>query len=418
VRRLRAIARKEPEHHVARHLTAMLDILDPSDRTDSARPSFANRQTLAMLLFSSANAAINPYKNIFGVDVIGIPPAFYSLVILFSGLVVTFVSVRFGSSADRHGSFARYILICGACGLLGNLIVYAWPNAYTYLCATCLLLPIFCVLNSLIFGYAAARRQAGQDAGRHHANAVLRSAYSMGYVLTLGLIGALTLRKDQLIHIWLFSAIVSGLICALYARQKLSEGSLRSDAASEPISRVLHGRNLVTLLSVSLITNMLFTLDATAPLIIVDQAHGGYSSIGVFEAGIAVCEIGFIFLWSAVAQRTKASTAIITGALVFAVAILLFSATRTVTHVYLLIPALALGAACLISVPIGYLQSLATDRPGIGGSLLSISFFVSSTVSSAIYFLGSRFADPSRTIYISTGVALLGLAMLSSSRRT
>lgn len=371
-----------------------------------------------MLLFSSANAAISPYKNIFGIDVIGISQASYSIVILLSGVAVTIFSIQFGSISDKKGSYVKYILVCGICGFWGNILVYAWPNYYTYLCATCLLLPIFCVLNSLIFGYTAARRQAGKNGKAYDENAVLRSAYSMGYVLTLGLTGVLALQRDQLIYIWIFSGAVSLLICTLYSRQKLSDESLKSDTASEPIFLVINKHNLTKVLGVSLLTNMLFILDATAPLIIVNQAQGSYSSIGVFEAGIAVFEIFFIFVWSSISRKIGNSTAIAFGAVVFAIAIMLFAKAKSITHIYLLIPVLALGAACLISVPIGFLQSLSKDRPGIGGALLSISFFMSSTAASAIYLLGSRFHDPSKTIYISAVAALLGLALLLSFRRT
>lgn len=390
----------------------MFNILQSFGGADSPKSSLLNRQLFAMLLFSGANAAINPYKNIFGVDVIGVPDTYYSLVIFFSGLMITLVSVYFGMKSDKDGSFVKYILICSACGFIGNLSVYAWPNRFTYFLATCLLLPVFCVLNSLIFGYAAARRRADRRSNVDHENAALRSTYSMGYVLTLGLIGLMALQKEQLIFIWLFSGVMGSLIFLLYLREKTIDPDCRSAHSSEPISQIFNTKNLLKLVSVSLITNMLFTLDATAPFFIVDQAGGDYSNIGTFEAGIAVFEVVFIFFWSAVAQRKKASTAIIVGAVIFSLATLLLSFAQEVIHIYLLIPLLALGAACLISIPIGFLQSLAENRPGIGGSLLSISFFVSSSASSAIYFLGTYFFDVGGTLLISAGVGLLGLVSL------
>ncbi|MBM3116546.1 MFS transporter [Jeongeupia naejangsanensis] len=370
-----------------------------------------------MLLFSSANAAINPYKNIFGIDVIGVTEIYYSLVILFSGLIITFASIYFGVKADKNGSFVKYILICSACGFAGNIAVFLWPNPYTYFLATCLLLPIFCVLNSLIFSYATVRRTAARESSRGDENALLRSTYSMGYVLTLGLIGVLALPKKELIFIWLFSGVMSLLIFAIYFKEQPSNEAFKSASASAPVSQVFNKANIFKLVGVSLIASMLFTLDATAPLILVNQAGGEYSSIGLFEAGIAIFEIFFIFFWSRVAQKRKVSSVIIWGALLFSLAMLLFSMTRNLVHIYFLIPLLALGAACLISIPIGFLQSLAKDRPGIGGSLLSISFFVSSSVSSVVYFLGTYFFDITRTISISVGVGLLGVIILFRSEK-
>ncbi|QUJ66174.1 hypothetical protein KDD30_08160 [Photobacterium sp. GJ3] len=392
----------------------MFHILKSLGRSDSPAALFLNKQVFAILLFASANAAVNPYKNIFGVDVIGLPEIYYSLVILFSGVVITFFSIYFGMKSDKEGSFVKFIVLCSVCGILGNIAVYFWPNPLTYFLANCLLLPVFCVLNSLIFGYAAAKRSvdAEGNSNAHNENAALRSTYSMGYVLTLGMIGMLALQKEELIFIWLFSGMMCCLIFSLYLKEKFVNESYQSELASEPISQVFHRRNVIKLVSVSLVTNMLFTLDATVPFIIVNQVQGEYSDIGVFEACIAVFEVFFIFYWSKTAQRKKPSSVIITGAFIFSLSTMLLSVTQDIVHVYLLIPMIALGAACLISIPIGFLQSLAEGRPGIGSSLLSISFFISSSVSSVVYFVGNYYFDIGKTIFISSAVGLLGLMIL------
>ncbi|WP_330959341.1 MFS transporter [Photobacterium sp. 53610] len=390
----------------------MFNILKSLGRSDSSASLFFNKQVFAILLFASANAAVNPYKNIFGVDVIGLPEIYYSLVILFSGVIITFFSIYFGMKSDKEGSFVKFIVLCSICGILGNIAVYVWPNTLTYFLANCLLLPVFCVLNSLIFGYAAAKRNVEGAANAHHENAALRSTYSMGYVLTLGMIGMLALQKEELIFIWLFSGIMCCLIFTLYLKEKFVNESYQSELSSEPVSKVFHRKNILKLVSVSLVTNMLFTLDATVPFIIVNQVKGEYSDIGIFEACIAVFEVFFIFYWSKTAQRKKTSGVIITGAFIFSVSTMLLSVTQDIIHVYLLIPMIALGAACLISIPIGFLQSLAEGRPGIGSSLLSISFFISSSVSSIVYFIGNYFFDIGKTIFISSAVGLLGLLIL------
>lgn len=383
-----------------------------------SKQALLNKQTIAMLLFSGANAAINPYKNIFGVEVIGLPEFYYSLVILVSGLMIAFLSIYFGIRSDQKGSFVKYIVICSAAGFLGNILVFAWPNPWTYFLATCVALPVFCALNSLIFGYAAANRRAGKKDDSPYENAALRSSYSMGYVLILGLIGIVSLKKSELIFIWLFSGIMAGLIFVLYFNEKFSGENLKSAQATESIFQVFDKKNIFKLLSVSFITSMLFTLDATAPFVIINQAKGGYSNIGTFEAGIAVCEILFIFIWSNVAIKIKEPKTIILGGIIFLFAILLLTGVRNIMHVYLLIPLLALGAACLISIPIGFLQSLAENRPGIGGSLLAVSFLISSSVSSAIYFIGNYFSGVATTICISAGVGLAGLIMFFYLNKT
>lgn len=390
----------------------MFNVLKSFGRPDSPVSLFMNKQVFAILLFASANAAVNPYKNIFGVDVIGLQEIYYSLVILLSGVIITFFSIYFGMRSDKEGSFVKYIIICSVCGVFGNITLYVWPNEYTYFLANCLLLPVFCVLNSLIFGYAAAKRNVDGTDNAHNENAALRSTYSMGYVLTLGMIGMLALQKEQLIFIWLFSGIMCCLIFMLYFKEKFVNESHKSMLSSEPISKVFHTSNIIKLISVSLVTNMLFTLDATVPFIIVNQVKGEYSDIGVFEAGIAVFEVFFIFYWSKTAQKKKTSSVIIMGAVIFSLSTMLLSVTQNIVHVYILVPLIALGAACLISIPIGFLQSLAEGRPGVGSSLLSISFFVSSSVSSVVYFFGNYFFDISTTIFISSAVGLFGLTIL------
>ncbi|TQV82934.1 hypothetical protein [Aliikangiella coralliicola] len=379
---------------------------------DSMTALFFNKQVLAIFLFASACAAVNPYKNIFGVKVIGLPELYYGIVMLLSGIVITFFSIYFGIKSDKEGSFVKYILACCVCGLVGNIALYIWPNQLIYFISNCLLLPVFSVLNSLIFGYAAAKKQQSENHEIHNENAALRSTYSLGYVLTLGVIGSIALVKDDLVLVWLFAGIFAGLIFLLFSNEKLVCPRQKSSLASESILKVFTKKNLMKLVSVSLVTNMLFTLDATVPLIIVGQAGGEYSSIGIFEAGIAVFEVFFIFYWSKQATSRKASNVIIVGALLFALSNVLLSMTQNMIHVYLLVPLVALGASCLISIPIGYLQSLATGRAGVGSSLLSISFFISSSVSSLVYFSGTYFFETKGAIWFSSAVGVIGLAAL------
>ncbi|PKF77398.1 hypothetical protein CW749_22105 [Vibrio sp. vnigr-6D03] len=373
---------------------------------------FMNKQVLAIFLLASASAAVNPYKNIFGIDVVGVSELSYSLVMLFSGIVITIFSIFFGMRSDINGSFVKYIYVCAFCGIVGNLSLYFWPNEIVYFVANCLLLPVFFVINSLIFGYAAAKRQNVEGNDQHKENAALRSVYSMGYVATLGVIGSLALEKNQLIYVWLYAGIFAALILGVFSNEPLKNVEYKSDKASESLLKVFNNENVIKLISVSLVTNMLFTLDATVPLIIVNQVQGGYSGIGAFEASIAIFEVFFIFYWSRLASKMQPSSVIIIGAVIFAISIALLSFTQTMTHIYLLIPMLALGAACLISIPIGFLQSLATGRAGVGGSLLSISFFISSSVSSVVYFVGMYYFETKGAIWLSSIVGLVGLLVL------
>ncbi|PUA27481.1 MAG: hypothetical protein B0W54_12985 [Cellvibrio sp. 79] len=376
-----------------------------------------NKEIIALFLFASACAAVNPYKNIFGIKVVGLPDLSYGIVMFVSGILLTFFSIYFGVKADKNGGFARYILICSMFGFVASIILFLYPNKIVYLISNCLLLPIFYCVNSLIFGYAAHKQVDDSSSSRINKNARLRAAYSSAYVLTLGVIGVLALTKDNLVFIWLYSAVFAILIILIYLTDQSISTKQEEKKFDEPFFKVFHKKNLIRLCGISLITNMLFTLDATAPLIIVDRVEAEYSKIGIFEALIALLEIGLIFWWSRMSNKHRPSILIIAGAITFSVGLLLMSISESMLHIYALIPVLALGAACLISMPIGYLQLLVADRPGLGSSLISVSLFLSSSFSAAFYSLGSLLFATQGAIWFSSIGGVIGLIIIYFTER-
>ncbi len=371
-----------------------------------------NKEVICLFIYASSCAAVNPYKNIFGIKVVGLAEEYYGLVMFASGLMVTLLSIFFGVRSDKHGSFSKIIIFCCCCGVLGNLAVFFWSSATIYFVANCLLLPTFYCVNSLIYGLSAAKNSGDNEVSRLKSNAFLRSAYSLAYVMTLGLIGVMALAKDELRYLWLYSAVLAASILFIFIFSKLSQKEINLTSSTYSIINFFNASNSIKILSVSMMTSLLFTLDAAAPLFIIDQLKSGYSSIGVFEASIALLEVFFIFFWLKLSYRYLTSNLIVVGSLVFALGLVLLSLTKNMTELYMVIPILALGASCLISLPISYFQALAPDKPGLGGSLITVNFFVSSTISSVIYYFGFYWSGLQGYIWSSVFVALVGTMVL------
>lgn len=375
--------------------------------------SYINKDVASLFIFASSCAAVNPYKNIFGIKVVGLPEVVYGLIIFASGLMITMLSIYFGVKSDRHGSFAKIIVFCCCCGIIGNLAVFFWPVASVFLLANCILLPAFYCVNSLIYGLSAAKNKAVSEGERLKSNAYLRSAYSLAYVMTLGFIGLVALAKDELRYLWLYSAILAAGILCIFVFTRMAQQEIILKSSSYSLRSFFGLDNSLRILSVSLITNLLFTLDAAAPLFIVDGLKSGYSTIGVFEASIAMLEVVFIFVWLKLSYRHNIVHLILLGAFSFSVGLLLLTFTKSVTELYMVIPVLAVGASCLISLPISYFQSLAPERPGLGGSLIAVNFFLSSTISSLLYSFGFYLSDLQGYIWLSVVAAIVGTVVLA-----
>ena len=371
-----------------------------------------NREIICLFIYASSCAAVNPYKNIFGIKVVGLAEEYYGLVMFASGLMVTILSIFFGVRSDKNGSFSKIIIFCCCCGVLGNLAVFLWPSASIYFVANCLLLPTFYCVNSLLYGLSAAKNSGDDESSRLKSNAFLRSAYSLAYVMTLGLIGVMALAKDELRYLWLYSAVLAACILFIFIFSKLSQKEINMRSSAYSIKAFFNGENSIKILSVSMVTSLLFTLDAAAPLFIVDQLKSGYSNIGVFEASIALLEVFFIFAWLKLSYRYVISNLIVVGSVVFALGLVLLNFTQSMAELYMVIPVLAVGASCLISLPISYFQALAPDKPGLGGSLITVNFFISSTISSIIYYFGFYWSGLQGYIWSSVFVALIGTVML------
>jgi MFS family permease len=373
---------------------------------------YLNKELISLFIYASSCAAVNPYKNIFGIKIVGLPEIWYGLIMFASGLMITLFSLYFGVKADKHGSFSKIIMLCCCCGVAGNLAVFFWPTMTVFLLANCLLLPAFYGVNSLIYGLSAAKSRADDAAVRLKSNTLLRSSYSFAYVLTLGGIGLIALEKQQLSYLWLYSAVLAAIILFIFASAKTTVREQNITATTYSLKEFFNRHNCIRILAVSCLTNLLFTMDAATPLIIVDQLRSSYSTIGLFEAAIALCEVVFIFLWFALTARFAVKWLLTFGALVFSAGLIGLSLVETEFALYCTVPILAVGAACLISLPIGYFQALAPDKPGLGGSLIAVNFFLSSTISSLLYATGFYLFDVRGYIWLSVLAATIGAMIL------
>lgn len=171
-------------------------------------------------------------------------------------------------------------------------------------------------------------------------------------------------------------------------------------------------RVLLRIIAIALICSMLHLNDSIRSLIITGQAKGTVADIGIVAGIVAALEIVFILLWGWIEKKVPQTLTLASGAVLYALYLILQGLATEPWHIYAQTFISALGAAAIISIPITYLQELIADRPGLGSSLIAVNIFLGAGLGALIFALGTMVSTYSGTSILGAIVGLGGVYML------
>ncbi len=258
------------------------------------------------------------------------------------------------------------------------------------------LLPIFGALNSLIFANVRAASAHRSPAELIAVNSTMRATISLAWVAVPGLVGILLAGSASMLPAYLWAALAAA-VCFILALWFLPRA--RADAGHHADQRyrmlsslkeVAAPRVLLRVIAIALIFSMLHVNDAVRPLIITEAAGGGVRDVGIIIGIVAFLEIVFILLWGMSERWVHPVKALATGAVLYALYMVLQGLITATWQAYALTLLSGFAAACIISMPITYLQNLIASRPGLGSSLIAVNIFLSAGLSALIFAVGTQ----------------------------
>lgn len=375
--------------------------------------------TLAILFYGFSGAVTAPYQSVLGIKVLGLSDFAYSVTIFLGALSNVLASVIVGIVADRAHSFRPPMILTSLMGVIGYGLIWAIPSAWVFVLATIIPIAFFHVVNMLLFANLRNHADGMTDTEVSDSVTVVRMAISVAWVVVPGLIAAILAGGASLLFAWAMAALLAGACLVTIAlmmpadRLPAAGVGLRPSALTDAL-RLASPGVLGRLLGTSLITSVLHVNGIILPLIVTEHAQGTLEDVGVVVGMVAALEAALMLVWAQIGRRIDQIAILGVAMALYAVYLVWLGLASTRWEVYVASAIGGVGAAAIVSQPIGYLLNVIRDRPGLSASLIAINLFTAGGLGAGIFALGSAIGDYGTAAFISAAAGLAGVGLLFS----
>jgi MFS family permease len=242
------------------------------------------------------------YAAIIGIDVMGIPNAMYSVVLVISSLVSALASVTLGYLFDRIPDRRVIAIACGIVGAIGLGLVYFWRTPLAFIISICAIMPFGSAIYSQSFAFARSYYNQVAPARAEFMSSVIRTIFSVAWAVVPPAVGWLA-ATTTVFNVYLVAGsayLVCALIFIVIARDDNARINAPAKAApgAPPLPRavvdpvILAGIAGVFLISIAIQTN-----NVSVPLLITATLKGSFGDLGLFAGLAAAIELPFMLLW-------------------------------------------------------------------------------------------------------------------------
>lgn len=363
------------------------------------------------------------YAAIIGIDLMGIPNAMYSVVLVISSLVSALASVTLGYLFDRIPDRRVIAIACGIVGAIGLGLVYFWRTPLAFIISICAIMPFGSAIYSQSFAFARSYYNQVAPARAEFMNSVIRTIFSVAWAVVPPAVGWLA-ATTTVFNVYLVAGSAY-LVCALIFVVIARDDNARIDAPAKtaPGAPPLPGAVvdpviLAGIAGVFLIFMAIQTNNVSVPLLITATLKGSFADLGLFAGLAAAIELPFMLLWGYLLRWVPKHLIIAGAGLLYGLYLFLLSRAGSVTDILWLQFINGPATAALMSIPISYMQDAIRNRVGLSTSLLDV-VRVSSVIASAGLFalLTGTTADYPLLFAVAAGLAAGGAAILMGAHR-
>lgn len=375
-------------------------------------------------LYGAVNACIYPYLSLIAVERVGLSDATLALVLALASGAAVAASVLFGILADQIGNRRLIAMLTVGASILGTGLMALIPLPGVMLLAHGLLIPTGTAIFGQIFALNNLASQLHPDQ-RDGLQATVRAVVSAVFLMTL------------LFWTWglgaggfdVMSVYVTAVLAALILLVVIWRGWPRKGA--EPWQDRPLGLNLraalvelsrpaiaLRLLAMGAIGGLPMLYIVLTPLVFAATPERQMSDVALLVGLVAGFEVPFMLALPRMQRRVRRQTLILAGALIYTGFVALLALYPGGDWLWALPIMAGLGAAPILTLPIGYWQELMTGRPGTAAALMALQRLAGDLLSAAAFALGTAFGDYTTAALIGGGLAVAGaVTLLVADRR-
>ena len=270
------------------------------------------------------------YAAIVGIDTLGIPNAYYSILLMVGALVGATASVVLGYISDKVQD--RRILVIG-CALMGALsfgLIFIFRSPLAFVIAIAIIQPFGGALFSQSFSFARSYYNAKAPTRAEFMTSILRTVFATAWAIVPPFVGWLA-AATTVFNVYGVAA-AAYLVCAAIFTVLLfnPEARIGAPKRADGVAADLPTARMETAVMVGIVGVTLVWLSTTInniaiPLLITITLKGNFGNLGIFSGLAAALELPFMVLWGYALRRVSKSTIIVLAALLYAVYLALVS---------------------------------------------------------------------------------------------
>ncbi|SDF96579.1 MFS transporter [Alloyangia pacifica] len=396
----------------------MFDILKSLNASKGLRACAA-----AVFCCGIAAASTAPYKSVVAIRELGLSDAAFSALTLCAAVINVIASIYLGTLADRDTGYRKLLMWLAAVGIAGYGAIFLFPHPAVFVLALLLPVSIFNGLVPMLFAAGRVFSEGLPAADRAAMSSALRGMVSAAWILVPGVLGFALAGRGSMLPAFLVAALAATAVL-IVLKLTMPRGGSGDPARRPPKVSLLGAFGLLARPSVALrvlgtaaITSAIHVHAAVMPLIMTGRAGGTTGDVGIAVGIVAGMELVFLLAW---ARVTRYISTVTTLAIAMALYTGYLGTIAMASSPGMIIAGAFLGgtaASALITLPLGYLQELIADRPGLSASLISLNLFLAGAIAAGLFGLGTSIGSYATVAAMGIVVGLAGALGLVALER-
>lgn len=350
---------------------------------------------VALALYACVAASIYPYLSLIVVDRVGMSEATLALVLALASATSVGASVLMGIVADQRSNRRQIALFTVSCFVLGSALMALIPTPASALLSHGILLPIGAAIMGQAFALNLLASQT-HPSQREALQATMRAILSAAYLLMLLFwTWGLGVGGMDVMSVYASALVASLLLLVLIWRHWPGFGQSRwEDRPSglnlrQAMTELLHPAMAARLLCMGAVGGLPMLYVILTPLLFAQASNREMSDVALLVGMVAGFEVPFMLLLPRLLRWFSRQTLIVVGAMIYGGFIILLALMANSPWVWALPCIAGLGAAPILTLPIGYWQDLMSGRPGTAAALQALQKLAGDLVSAVVFALGT-----------------------------